>query len=779
MESRWWRVAPAVLCAVGFTSTAQDSVQPESDYANKVGKAQQMGRLDDGTFGENISLFNGQLNFSITDIAIPGNAGPPVDLARKRSISERYLHRGAKPGDLSGFYDWDIDVPYIEGIFSERGWVVGPDSDPSRYQRCSLQKKPYIGEGASYYPETLIWNGYGLNLPGQGVTQVLVASANIPMPTDGQSYPWVTTGNVRIRCLPQTQNGIPGEAFLAVAPDGTRYYLNWAVSREMPQFKYKDNPLAPTRYLTRSHVFFMASRVEDRFGNWVNYGYSADKLTSISSSDGRSISLTYSGDRIVSASANGRTWTYQYREPGELGSRIDGGLSAVVLPDGTRWTYNSIGSLRPPQFSPAQEGSECDPNMGTVYGPYSYTIGHPAGAAATYSLEYRYFYRATDISPCSSPEQVPYTGVWNLKQRSITGPGLPAMTTSYAFQGGFSTGRWTTVTRPDGSVESYLFGVRPRVDEAKLLEKRTANASGAALESTIYQYLGKEEAIGQFVPLVGQSLSIITPTEGLLEPEKLRVTTREGTQYTERTDKFDVFARPVERYSGSDVGVARDRTSYHDDLGSWTLGGQERVVDIDTGHEQSRTQFDTRALPQTVWAFGKLKQAFVYDALGNLSHVTDGNGNVTQLQDYKRGTPRRILYADGTGVSATVDDNGWLSSRTDESGAITNYSYDVMGRLTLIRYPAGDGVGWNDTAISNQRTPAPERGLEPGHWRQVESTGNARRITYRDALMRPVLTEEFDAASRSSTLRQIINAYDYAGRAIFQSYPGRYRIGEP
>ena len=68
---RWLRFAPVLLCLVASSVAAQQLVQPESEYANKVGKAQQMGRLDEKTFGENISLFNGQLSFSVTDIAIP------------------------------------------------------------------------------------------------------------------------------------------------------------------------------------------------------------------------------------------------------------------------------------------------------------------------------------------------------------------------------------------------------------------------------------------------------------------------------------------------------------------------------------------------------------------------------------------------------------------------------------------------------------------------------------------------------------------------------------
>jgi YD repeat-containing protein len=780
MISKGWRVALALVCAYcSSTVAAQERVEAESEYANKIGKAQNMGRLDEGSFGENISLFNGQLSFSITDIAIPGNNGLPVTLSRKRTISERYLHQNAKPGGLAGFYDWDLDLPYLEGVFSARGWVVGSDNDPTRYQRCSLQKKPFVGESTPY-PEDMIWNGYNLSLPGEGSEQLLVAAANVPMPADGQSYPWVTVGNARVRCLPQTQNGVPGEAFQVVTPQGVKYSLNWVVSREMPTYSYKDNPLAPTRYLSRSHVYFLATRAEDRFGNWVNYGYTGDKLTSISSSDGRSISIAYVGERISSATANGRTWTYQYREPGALGSRIDGGLAAVVLPDGARWTYTPTGTLRPPVFGPSPEGSECDPRMPGVQGPYIYTVMHPAGATATYTLNYRYFYRASDISPCSSSERAPYVAVWNLQQRSITGAGLPGMVTNYSYAGGFGPeGRWTTVTQPDSTTKSYRFGVRPRQDEGRLLETRTASANGTTLEGVSYEYLAKEQSVGQFVALVGQSLSVVTPTEGLIEPQRMATTTVETTQYVERVDRFDAFARPVDTYSGSEVGVAKDRTTYHDALGSWTLGQTALVADIDTGVERSRTEYTSQALPQKTWAFGKLDKTLTYDALGNLTQVTDGNGNVTQFEDYLRGTPRRIAYADGTSISAMVDTNGWLLSRTDETGAVTSFSYDSMGRLTLTRYPTGDSLAWNDTVISRQRTGATERGLAAGHWRETEATGNARRITYRDALLRPVLFEEYDATQRSSTLRQVINSYDYAGRVTFQSYPGRYRLGEP
>ncbi|MBL2545436.1 hypothetical protein ELJ63_31845, partial [Klebsiella pneumoniae] len=72
MGCNGWRLAPVLLCFAATSASAQEFVEAESEYANRIGKAQQLGKLDAGAFGESISLFNGQLSFSVTDIAIPG-----------------------------------------------------------------------------------------------------------------------------------------------------------------------------------------------------------------------------------------------------------------------------------------------------------------------------------------------------------------------------------------------------------------------------------------------------------------------------------------------------------------------------------------------------------------------------------------------------------------------------------------------------------------------------------------------------------------------------------
>ena len=63
--------------------------------------------------------------------------------------------------------------------------------------------------------------------------------------------------------------------------------------------------------MPRARNALYVTRVEDRHGNWVQYNYANThaepvKLTSITSSDGRSITLTFSGTRVASATNGSR-----------------------------------------------------------------------------------------------------------------------------------------------------------------------------------------------------------------------------------------------------------------------------------------------------------------------------------------------------------------------------------------------------------------------------------------------------------------------------------------
>jgi YD repeat-containing protein len=118
-----------------------------------------------------------------------------------------------------------------------------------------------------------------------------------------------------------------------------------------------------------------------------------------------------------------------------------------------------------------------------------------------------------------------------------------------------------------------------------------------------------------------------------------------------------------------------------------------------------------------------------------------------------------------------VDENGWITSLTDELASTTNYTYDPMGRLTKITYPINDSVVWNYTAIDFSPVASSEFGIPAGHWRQTISTGYDRKVTYYDGLWRPVLAREYDAANVAPTDRYTATSYDLGGQSEFTSYP--------
>jgi YD repeat-containing protein len=213
-----------------------------------------------------------------------------------------------------------------------------------------------------------------------------------------------------------------------------------------------------------------------------------------------------------------------------------------------------------------------------------------------------------------------------------------------------------------------------------------------------------------------------------------------------------------------------EEISYYDDTSKWVLGQISKVTI--NGIVISEVTYNVNAQPVMTKAFGKLQQTLTYNTDGTKATIKDGNNNIITMLSWKRGTPQSIQYADGKVVSAVVNDNGWITSATDENSYTNTYSYDTMGRLASIAYPSGDSTGWSSTTQVFESVGGNEYGIAAGHWRQTVMTGNARKITYFDALWRPLLTREYDATNETGTQRFQRFVYDHEGRVTFGSYPG-------
>ncbi len=340
-------------------------------------------------FGNRTSESNGNTVFETTDVSLPGNSSLPVQFGRRLLIS---TGTGYIKEELGGLGNWDVSVPYIEGVFSkDHGWAVAAPNDPNRFKRCSAGGTE-IYTGNSLFSSKETSNGYTIHVPGVFDGPMLVNANNHPSPSDGVTYPWVTSDFARISCISSMKNGYPGEGFLFKTADGTKYYFDYAVEREAPILRKAARHVAGYS-LQRKRIFLLATRIEDRFGNHVTYEYSGSLPVRISSGDGRLITAERTADGSVLVRANGRTWTYGIQ---------NGYLRTVQLPDGSRWEYDATGTYDArveyegegyglSYFSPESFCSETnyglvDSNERTNSGLGSFKVKHPSGATATFEF---------------------------------------------------------------------------------------------------------------------------------------------------------------------------------------------------------------------------------------------------------------------------------------------------------------------------------------------------------------------------------------------------------
>lgn len=249
MRTGWWLGA---FVLVSFGATAQQSVRIPEEYDKLIQSRTTVGTLGPDLFGDEISFYDGSLQFQQTDVSLPGNNGLDVSVGRRFAVKQDLVKQGA-------FGDWDWEIPRLHGVFSTAGWTVPvPVGQPAStaQQRCSRYGTPpgASGVGGGSFSAGEFWNGSFLKLAGGGGGEILRRNASTPVPTDGYEY-----------------------------------------------------------LMHRREVWIMPTLVTDRTGNTVTYNWSTSepwKLTSMVASDGRSLSFTYvsGSNRVASVSDGSRTW---------------------------------------------------------------------------------------------------------------------------------------------------------------------------------------------------------------------------------------------------------------------------------------------------------------------------------------------------------------------------------------------------------------------------------------------------------------------------------------
>jgi hypothetical protein len=335
------------------------SVPEAVEYDRLIRANRSTAPLDDGLFGESIDYFTGQTDFVAIDLDLPNGNGIPVRIGRRYHVQN---HAGGVV--LGAFGDWDFELPHVEGVVATGvGWTVPASTHD---ERCTYFGAPppavvTTASGTSTITTTVPAREYSLGfavvIPGAGRHELLLRDADTPAP-DSLSIPHpVTTKELwAVSCKDRNtvpQQGGPDEGFVVTTPDGLTYTFTQGYVRPYtPLIRPADTTTAGVNAVVdRQEVWLLPVKIEDRFGNYVQYTYSLAsplKLTKIEANDGRKITITYDtlGTHIQSLSDGRRTWTYTYNSLTKY-------LTGVELPDGAdwqidfhnlnaaNWTYNS------------------------------------------------------------------------------------------------------------------------------------------------------------------------------------------------------------------------------------------------------------------------------------------------------------------------------------------------------------------------------------------------------------------------------------------------------
>lgn len=748
-RQRCARIVVLLSAAICFNAAwAQTSERAlYDDYTTQMLGTSRQSAAGSNSFGDRTDPYSGATTFLVTDVALPGNSDLPVALQRSLQAADDGV--GTPLSALSGeFLKWSrYEVPYLSGIYKTGdGWKSVNGNTPTT-QRCTYGGAPEVTQSSgkdSTWEQFEYWHGNQIHLPGGG-TQAMraIGPSDTNAPTDGATYHWVTKDHWYFSCLPSTANGVAGEGFLARSPDGKKYYFDWLVNWRQVSALWKTSFIGDPTVISRTEYRILLRRVEDRFGNWVNYTYSGSDLTNITANDGRQLTLNYvtPGGALSSVTDGTRTWSYDYSN----GVR-------VTFPDATVWSSSVSSTIR--RLKP----NSCSDVSLKYDGQATLTMQLRSGATGTFvfgpvrrGLSWVYYNPAT--APCPQhPKVIDNVG---LLSKTVAGAGFSPFSWSYnygpangchtygtdACTAASPTTRYVDITGPAATFTRYTFGNRWHDDDGALLRVQTGSSAASILrdESISYQTFA--------APGIGYTVAGDAYAGEIARREATQTISQDGATYVTTRSAWDAYFNPqTVAESGPNGGSRTTQITYYNNRAKWVIG---RVATSNSAGRSVSSTFDANANLEDGTRDG-VTTHYTYQPDGNVASITYPRSLVHTFSNYKRGIPQTESQPEGVTFSRTVNDAGFVMSMVDGEQHTRSFQRDPMGRVTAIDMAVG-----NDTAIAY-----------PGTTKSIKTStrGNlAQTISY-DALWRPI------AISNAGI--DVTFQYDAFGRKTFESNPG-------
>jgi RHS repeat-associated protein len=537
-------------------------------------------------------------------------------------------------------------------------------------------------------------------------------------------------------------------------------------------------------------------RITDRNGNYINVSYAPNsgpnvRIQTVTTSDQRQLSYTYTAGRLESISDGSRTWTYSYQPVPERANQFF--LTEARRPDGAVWKY---------EYNPTAVG----PGLGGAGGLSMKKIVYPTGG----EIEYTYDWLNPNRDPNSNPqlESLPRNTVVKQKKAgsdiwtyTYTPASAPMEFTggAYTFTIDPNVGSTrfdkTVVSGPEGMLTYYHVGY-PSTEQGSvylvgsLVMKVASQIVNGQLQMPEIEAYSWEPALLSTQPnqrpLSGQPTAPPVTADTATHIPRLtqKTISRAGWFYTTKYEYHpqDKYNNPIKIIETDEEGAPFTRTitlTYFVDPAKWILHAKKNeTVEVEgPGHPKDSYSTLRDFFPEN----GNLKEEnrngvitqYTYTSQGDVETKKDARQIVTKYSDYYRGIPRTEVHAFGGSeaitVTRTVSDAGNVLTETDGEGVTTRYDYDALNRIRLIEPATGDPiqVEWTQS-LPNTRE------LTRGRYQEkVTFDGFGRQIQVEHRDQGEVITQTF--------------RYDALGRRVFSSYPGsnlgtRYEfniIGQP
>ncbi|MFO1494884.1 MAG: RHS repeat-associated core domain-containing protein [Lysobacterales bacterium] len=677
-----------VVCLLSAGVAHGQFVDPYEHYGDRIDSAKNVSMLGADAFGDQISLHNGALSFQVTDVELPGNSALPVRFTRRFEV-----HNSRAESRVHPLSDWSIDTPRISGRFpTELGWVAGTST-----ARCSNDAVPNIPDTGPGDVEPFVlsdfWQGVQLYIPGVASSEILKPVAGLPYLDP--SHRWTTQdGQTRIRCLSSIQNGQAGEGFEALTPDGTLYRFDWMVQRPavgLTKIGYQlagPSAFPLRRNLSITEYALHATRVQDRFRNWVEYTYdpaNPQRLTQIEGaqadgSDQRLITLHYNASTglLERVSANGRDWRYHYAV--DDGNRPT--LRRVVLPDEKEWLIE-FGDLAytpiTPQTGNITRGCYFEEPAQNESEQPSGSITHPSGAKATYVVAMQEHFRSNVTLTCENvvivggqndpvddyPIYPLSSRSWSLirKEMRLSALQAPSKVWNYSYD----YGEWATFhLYPVGNHP----GTPPDINFPVCSYRVFDPVSGLWVLRCPFPAITEE---GQGA---GRSLTTVTQPDGSIQVHEFGTSWQYDEGKLLSIEKQDSTGEVLERVEYTyDLSRAPGTTGHPVQNYSVRFGTsrRDRADGFDAEHHRPKVSTEiTRDQATFTWLVSTIGSAFELDALAR----TTSAHHVSSL-GFSR--PEQLTYADSTTPWVLSQ----LATKTINGAEAVRVTYDPATAMPL------------------------------------------------------------------------------------------------